>query len=106
MQNVSFIIIYDNRDNRSVRSLLLINAIGNPLEQPLTPLIDFDQMLEYISADVYYPQEISEEDWANRYTKNKANKAPKQAIKQATKKAKKARVRSSSPGFYAVFFAD
>jgi len=52
----------------------------------------FDKMLEFISVDVYYPPEVSEEDWANRYAKNKANKAPKLAIKQATKKAKKARL--------------
>jgi len=52
----------------------------------------FDKMLEFISVDVYYPPEVSEEDWANRFTKNKDNKAPKLAIKQATKKAKKARL--------------
>ena len=49
-------------------------------------------MLEFISVDVYYPTEITEEDWANRFAKNKSNKAPKLAVKQSTKKAKKARV--------------
>ncbi|KAJ3327975.1 hypothetical protein HDU76_010815 [Blyttiomyces sp. JEL0837] len=47
----------------------------------------FDALLELIPANYYLP--VDAEEQHNRFMHNKKNKAPKQAIKDATKKAKK-----------------
>ncbi|KAK7683560.1 hypothetical protein QCA50_013397 [Cerrena zonata] len=50
----------------------------------------FESLLNLIPAKYYLVQELSEEQIASKYQKNsKKQKAPKQAIKEATKKAKK-----------------
>ncbi|KAJ3416531.1 hypothetical protein HDV05_001268 [Chytridiales sp. JEL 0842] len=48
----------------------------------------FESLLELIPAKYYLPTDNSDE-MMNKFAKNKKNAAPKQAIKEATKKAKK-----------------
>jgi len=56
----------------------------------------FEEMLTIIPPDHYFHAEIDETEWASRFQHNKKGKAPKQAIKEASKKAKKARLDPST----------
>ena len=50
----------------------------------------FNSLLELIPARYYFAD--NEEEKSNKFYKNKKNKAPKQAVKEATKKAKMSRL--------------
>eukprot|EP00736_Rhodelphis_marinus_P010083 Rmarinus@m.7212 len=51
----------------------------------------FDAVTEMIPARFYFPTEIPEDYFPAKFGKNKKGNAPKQAIKEATKKARKAK---------------
>ena len=51
----------------------------------------FDSMLELIPPAFYFPPEVNENQWANQFAHNKKDKAPKQAVKETSKKGKKAK---------------
>lgn len=53
----------------------------------------FDGLLQLIPARHYITEKPEVEEGKNPYMQNKRKNAPKQAIKDATKKAKKAKVR-------------
>jgi len=52
-----------------------------------------DELVNLIPAQYYIGKTVEEElEFANKYTQNKSNKAPKQEIKEASRKAKRARL--------------
>ncbi|KAF9361728.1 hypothetical protein BGX34_006971, partial [Mortierella sp. NVP85] len=52
----------------------------------------FDSLLKLIPAQYYITKELSEEEQNSKYQHNKKRNAPKQEIKERTKKAKKAKL--------------
>ncbi|KAF9570446.1 surfeit locus protein [Mortierella alpina] len=52
----------------------------------------FDSLLKLIPAQYYITKELSEEEQDSKYQHNKKRSAPKQEIKERTKKAKKAKL--------------
>ncbi|KAF9956150.1 surfeit locus protein [Mortierella alpina] len=52
----------------------------------------FDSLLKLIPAQYYITKELSEEEQNSKYQHNKKRSAPKQEIKERTKKAKKAKL--------------
>ncbi|KAJ3177667.1 surfeit locus protein [Gaertneriomyces sp. JEL0708] len=67
---------------------------GDPLEGLKGRLTEhrrtFDVLIELIPPKYYFPKE--EDDQSGKFMHNKKNNAPKQVIKEATKKAKKAKL--------------
>jgi len=51
----------------------------------------FDRMMNLIPSNMYLPPEVDENQWKSKYMKNKHSKAPKQNVKESSKKGKRAK---------------